>query len=128
MPGHTFTAVLLPAAFPQRPEECLSKSSRRIWRQDQIKHEYWNQNAREFLQSGKRAWVLKACHWDWQMSVLSDHLPHKDSGRCPVSSLLFVAFVVLPVPSFHFPFVSAVWQACLGAEIVSLRLADIPSV
>lgn len=90
-------------AFPQRPEEWLSKSSRRIWRQDQIKHEYWNQNAKEFLQSRKRAWVLKACHWDWQMSSLSDHLPHKDpgSGRPKPQALRVKVLKGEDVPQAH---------------------------
>lgn len=68
------------AAFPERPEEWVAKNSRRIWRQDQIKREYWHQRAPVFLQSRNRAWVLKACFWDWQMSSRSDHLPHKEPG------------------------------------------------
>jgi len=71
------------AAFPDRPEEWVAKNSRRIWRQDQIKREYWHQRAPVFLQSRNRAWVLKACFWDWQMSSRSDHLPHKEPGTLP---------------------------------------------
>ncbi|DBB11232.1 TPA: hypothetical protein ACH3X3_006675 [Trebouxia sp. C0006] len=68
------------SAFPDRPEEWVAKNSRRIWRQDQIKREYWHQRAPVFLQSRNRAWVLKACFWDWQMSSRSDHLLHKEPG------------------------------------------------
>ncbi len=71
------------AAFPERPEEWVAKNSRRIWRQDQIKREYWHQRAPVFLQSRNRAWVLKACFWDWQMSSRSDHLLHKEPGTLP---------------------------------------------
>ncbi|KAA6428663.1 MAG: hypothetical protein FRX49_01538 [Trebouxia sp. A1-2] len=71
------------SAFPDRPEEWVAKNSRRIWRQDQIKREYWHQRAPVFLQSRNRAWVLKACFWDWQMSSRSDHLLHKEPGALP---------------------------------------------
>ena len=83
-------------AFRDRPEEWVDRNSRRIWRQDQIKHEYWNQQAPAFKQSKNRAWVLKACYWQWQMSSQSDFLPipHKDSAgkavhsqRCPMITL-----------------------------------------
>ena len=78
------------AAFPDRPEEWVDRDSRRIWRQDQIKHEYWNQQAPAFKQSKNRAWVLKACYWQWQMSSRSDFLPvsHKDPAGKAVHSQL----------------------------------------
>ena len=74
------------AAFPDRPEEYVPKDSRRIWRKDQVKREYWHQRAAVFLQSQKRAWVLKTCYWDWQMSSQSDYLLHKQPGAHSASS------------------------------------------
>ena len=78
------------AAFPDRPEEWVDTDSRRIWRQDQVKHEYWNQQAPVFKQSKNRAWVLKACYWQWQMSSRSDFLslPHKDPAGAAVYTQL----------------------------------------
>ena len=70
------------AAYPDRPQEWVDKNSRRIWREDQVKREYWNQQAPAFRQSKNRAWVLKACYWQWQMSSRSDFLPvpHRDTA------------------------------------------------
>lgn len=85
------------AAFPERPEEWVDKDSRRIWRQDQIKREYWNQQAAAFKKSKHRAWVLKACYWQWQMSSQSDFLPlpHKDPAGKGVQSQLHAFFSCL---------------------------------
>lgn len=76
----TITSPCCCAAFPERAEEWVHSGSRRIWRQDQTKREYWNQQAPAFKQSKHRAWVLKSCYWRWQMSAHSDllPLPHKD--------------------------------------------------
>lgn len=74
------TPPLCGAGFPEQAEEWVHNGSRRIWRQDQTKREYWNQQAPAFKQSKHRAWVLKSCYWRWQMSARSDFLPqpHKD--------------------------------------------------
>ena len=69
------------AAFPELAKEWVDRGSRRIWRHDQVKHEYWNQQASAFKESRKRGWVLKAGWWDWQMSSHSDHLPHKEPSE-----------------------------------------------
>lgn len=56
-----------------------------------MKREYWNPQAPAFKQSKHKAWMLKACYWQWQMSSRSDYLSisHRATAGKAVNSQLY---------------------------------------